>query len=79
MSGVGDSMKPDQMYEHPESPMSGDYMTSQVISFEKIKLTNHEKPCTGQVNMSFMLELCIKFFYTVSLGIHMVKITLLQE
>lgn len=51
VSGVGDAMKPDQMYEHPESPVSGEYMTSQVISFEKIKLTNHEKPGNGQVNV----------------------------
>ncbi|KAL4233677.1 T-box transcription factor tbx18 [Mactra antiquata] len=54
MSGVGESMKPDQIYDHPESPMLGEYMTSQVISFEKIKLTNHEKPSAGQISLLSM-------------------------
>ncbi|XP_045197767.2 T-box transcription factor TBX20-like isoform X2 [Mercenaria mercenaria] len=54
VSGVGDSIKQNQTYEHPESPMTGEYMTSQVISFEKIKLTNHEKPSTGQISLLSM-------------------------
>ena len=55
--GVGDTMKQNQIYDHPESPMTGEYLTSQVISFEKIKLTNHEKPGSGQVNiLSFSIQ-----------------------
>ncbi|XP_060597939.1 T-box transcription factor TBX20-like [Ruditapes philippinarum] len=54
VSGVGDSMKQNQTYDHPESPMTGEYLTSQVISFEKIKLTNHEKPGTGQISLLSM-------------------------
>lgn len=54
LSGVGDALKPDQTYEHPDSPMTGEYLTSQVISFEKIKLTNHEKPGTGQISLLSM-------------------------
>lgn len=50
VAGHGDTLKGNQSYEHPESPMTGEYLTSQVMSFEKIKLTNHESPSAGQVD-----------------------------
>lgn len=50
VAGHGDSLKENQSYEHPESPMTGECMTSQVMSFEKIKLTNHDTPSPGQVS-----------------------------
>ena len=49
VSGTGETLLPDQIYQHPDSPMDGSFITSQVVSFERVKLTNHSKPRYGQV------------------------------
>lgn len=54
VSGTGEPLLPDQLYLHPDSPMDGNFITSQVISFERVKLTNHNKPRYGQVSLVSM-------------------------
>ncbi|KAH3735139.1 T-box transcription factor TBX18-like isoform X2 [Dreissena polymorpha] len=54
VAGVGDSLKGNQSYEHPESPMAGEVLSAQVVSFEKIKLTNNEAPAPGQISLLSM-------------------------
>ncbi|KAH3742398.1 hypothetical protein DPMN_049140 [Dreissena polymorpha] len=42
------ALKGNQSYEKPESPMAREVLSAQVVSFEKIKLTNNETPAPGQ-------------------------------
>ena len=51
VAGSGDCMLPNQRYEHPDSPVDGAYVQSQLVSFERIKLTNNDKPRPGQVGL----------------------------
>jgi T-box protein 20 len=34
---------------HPDSPFTGEQLRKQVVSFEKVKLTNNEMDKNGQV------------------------------
>eukprot|EP00106_Octopus_bimaculoides_P004384 XP_014771826.1 PREDICTED: T-box transcription factor TBX18-like [Octopus bimaculoides] len=54
VAGVGDIIPPNQSYTHPNSPMSGSYIMSQVLSFEKIKLTNHKSLTPNQISLVSM-------------------------
>lgn len=49
VSGLGDEMIRDQIYRHPDSPADGAVLESQIVSFERIKLTNNDSPKYGQV------------------------------
>ena len=42
MAGKCDPPPPHRFYAHPDSPFSGDQLTKQIVSFEKVKLTNNE-------------------------------------
>lgn len=50
VSGLGDEMIRDQTYRHPDSPANGSVLETQIISFERIKLTNNDSPKYGQVH-----------------------------
>ena len=63
VSGVGETPLSEQRYQHPDSPMTGDYLTSTVVSFEKIKLTNNEKPATGQVSCTLTFWVGRRHFF----------------
>lgn len=43
------------MYAHPDCPLSVDALRKQVVSFEKVKLTNNELDKNGQVRRLFNL------------------------
>ena len=43
-----------RMYPHPDSPFSGDLLSRQVISFEKVKLTNNEMDKSGHIILNSM-------------------------
>ncbi|XP_029656153.2 T-box protein 12-like, partial [Octopus sinensis] len=58
VAGVGDIIPPNQSYTHPNSPMSGSYIMSQVLSFEKIKLTNHKSLTLNQISLVSMQKFC---------------------
>ena len=49
VSGTGDSMLKNQTYYHPDCPMDGNLLNSQIVSFERLKLTNNERSKNGQV------------------------------
>ena len=40
---------PARLYTHPDSPFTADQLRKQIISFEKVKLTNNEMDKQGQV------------------------------
>lgn len=49
VAGKADPPPPPRLYSHPDTPVSCDALRKQVISFEKVKLTNNEMDKNGQV------------------------------
>lgn len=39
---------------HPDCPFTGEQLTKQIVSFEKVKLTNNEMDKTGHVSFAFI-------------------------
>ena len=50
VAGKADPAPPYRFYPHPDGPFAGEQLLRrQVVSFEKVKLTNNELDKTGQV------------------------------
>lgn len=49
VAGKADPPMPTRLYVHPDSPFTGDQLCKQVVSFEKLKLTNNELDKHGHV------------------------------
>ncbi|XP_023215038.1 T-box transcription factor TBX20-like isoform X1 [Centruroides vittatus] len=47
VAGKADPPSPPRLYVHPDSPFTGDQLKKQVVSFEKVKLTNNEMDKQG--------------------------------
>ncbi|XP_017776384.1 PREDICTED: T-box transcription factor TBX20-like [Nicrophorus vespilloides] len=54
VAGKADPPAPSRMYAHPDSPYSGEQLRKQVVSFEKVKLTNNEMDKNGQIVLNSM-------------------------
>lgn len=54
VAGKADPAPPARLYAHPDSPFSCEALRKQVISFEKVKLTNNEMDKNGQVRLPFL-------------------------
>eukprot|EP00094_Tigriopus_californicus_P006079 TCALIF_05855-PA protein Name:"Similar to TBX20 T-box transcription factor TBX20 (Homo sapiens)" AED:0.23 eAED:0.27 QI:0/0.75/0.4/0.8/1/1/5/0/553 len=55
VAGKADPPPPYRFYTHPDGPVSGEQLLSrQVVSFEKVKLTNNEMDKTGQIILNSM-------------------------
>lgn len=52
VAGNADSPVPPRVYIHPDSPASGETWMRQVISFDKLKLTNNELDDQGHVSLT---------------------------
>lgn len=50
VAGKADPPPPPRLYAHPDSPISCEALRKQVVSFEKVKLTNNEMDKNGQVS-----------------------------
>ena len=50
VAGNADSPVPPRVYIHPDSPASGETWMRQVVSFDKLKLTNNELDDQGHVS-----------------------------
>ena len=50
VAGKADPPPPHRLYAHPDGPFTIDQLRKQVISFEKVKVTNNETDNTGQVS-----------------------------
>ncbi|EAA10281.3 AGAP008564-PA, partial [Anopheles gambiae str. PEST] len=50
VAGKADPPPPARLYAHPDTPLGADALRKQVISFEKVKLTNNEMDKNGQVS-----------------------------
>lgn len=60
VAGKADPPAPPRLYVHPDSPFTGEQLRKQVVSFEKVKLTNNDMDKHGQVNIHFFLSLCTR-------------------
>lgn len=59
VAGKADPPAPCRIYAHPDSPFSGEQLRKQVVSFEKVKLTNNEMDKNGQVIEIYLFHMCI--------------------
>uniref|UniRef100_A0A8C9EP38 T-box transcription factor TBX20 n=1 Tax=Pavo cristatus TaxID=9049 RepID=A0A8C9EP38_PAVCR len=50
VAGKADPPLPARLYVHPDSPFTGEQLLKQMVSFEKVKLTNNELDQHGHVN-----------------------------
>ena len=50
VAGKADPPSPNRLCVHPDAPYSGDQLRKQVVSFEKVKLTNNEMDKQGHVS-----------------------------
>lgn len=50
VAGKADAPSPVRLYVHPDAPFTGDQLRKQVVSFEKVKLTNNEMDKSGHVS-----------------------------
>ena len=55
VAGNADSPVPPRVYIHPDSLASGDTWMRQVVSFDKLKLTNNELDDQGHVSQKLIL------------------------
>ena len=51
MAGSADAPMPGRVYIHPDSPGLGEDWMRQVVSFDKVKLTNNELDQQGHVSI----------------------------
>ena len=49
VAGKADPPLPTRLYVHPDSPFTGEQLSKQTISFEKLKLTNNTMDKNGHV------------------------------
>ncbi|XP_046675628.1 T-box transcription factor TBX20-like isoform X2 [Homalodisca vitripennis] len=54
VAGKADPPAPCRLYMHPDSPFTGEQLRKQVVSFEKVKLTNNEMDKNGHLVLNSM-------------------------
>ncbi|XP_038069937.1 T-box transcription factor TBX20-like [Patiria miniata] len=54
VAGKADPPLPALLYVHPDSPFTGDQLQRQMVSFEKVKLTNNEQDQHGHIILNSM-------------------------
>ena len=52
VAGKADPPAPARLYVHPDSPFTGEQLRKQVVSFEKVKLTNNDMDKHGHVSIN---------------------------
>jgi len=50
VAGKADPPVPTRLYTHPDSPLTGEQLARQTVSFEKLKLTNNVLDANGHVS-----------------------------
>jgi T-box protein 20 len=51
VAGKADPPLPTRLYVHPDSPFTGEQLHKQIVSFEKLKLTNNTLDKNGHVSV----------------------------
>ena len=54
VAGKADPPPPHRLYAHPDAPYSGEQLRKQVVSFEKVKLTNNNLDQNGHIILTSM-------------------------
>ncbi|XP_070574669.1 T-box transcription factor TBX20-like isoform X2 [Ptychodera flava] len=54
VAGKADPPLPARLYIHPDSPFTGEQLQKQMVSFEKLKLTNNELDQSGHIILNSM-------------------------
>ncbi|EDO37205.1 predicted protein [Nematostella vectensis] len=54
VAGKADPPAPVRLYMHPDSPFTGEQLLKQIISFEKVKLTNNDTDHNGHLILHSM-------------------------
>ena len=54
VAGKADPPSQTRLYTHPDAPFTGDQLRKQVVSFEKVKLTNNEMDKGGHIVLNSM-------------------------
>eukprot|EP00058_Branchiostoma_floridae_P026859 XP_002612350.1 hypothetical protein BRAFLDRAFT_221869 [Branchiostoma floridae] len=54
VAGKADPPQPARLYVHPDSPFTGEQLQKQIVSFEKLKLTNNELDQHGHIILNSM-------------------------
>ena len=67
VAGNADSPVPPRVYVHPDSLASGETWMRQVISFDKLKLTNNELDDQGHVGYLDNTTYCIYILYILNI------------
>lgn len=70
VAGKADPPAPPRLYVHPDSPFTGEQLRKQVVSFEKVKLTNNDMDRHGHVSIKFSFAINLflfNFFFFFSL------------
>ena len=67
VAGKADPPPPHRFYAHPDAPFTGEQLRKQVVSFEKVKLTNNEMDKTGQVRSWAQAQLAHFHFLCLTL------------
>ena len=62
VAGKADPSMPPRLCRHPDSPFTGEQLAKQLISFEKVKLTNNEMDKHGHVSVLTPFHILIFFF-----------------
>lgn len=57
VAGKADPPAPARLYVHPDSPFTGEQLRKQIVSFEKVKLTNNEMDRHGHVSIVLLIEM----------------------
>lgn len=66
---------PGRLYVHPDSPATGAHWSRQLVSFQKLKLTNNHLDPFGHVSLSTSRYFCLCVHF---LGLHRQTDSLLQ-
>lgn len=53
MTGKAEPAMPGRLYVHPDSPATGAHWSRQLVSFQKLKLTNNHLDPFGHVSLAF--------------------------
>ena len=60
VAGKADPAPPHRLYAHPDGPFTADQLRKQVVSFEKVKITNNETDNSGQVCIIYIILFPLK-------------------
>jgi hypothetical protein len=62
VAGKADPPVQSRLFVHPDGPFTGDALYKQIVSFEKVKLTNNEMDRCGHVIFNSYLYICFKLY-----------------